>query len=559
MATTKTSKIGNVRYKFFGSLQGRDSTTTKDQRFVNMFPEQVEPDRFILVKRPGLDFYNSTINQVGRGIFRFNGSVWSVVGNAVYKNTTQVYTLATSTGQIGFTDCTEEGVGRLFFCDGTDAYVVDKSDVITKVNVTYSAWTGTTSYSAGAKVRPTVENTIYYEVLTGGTSSGTEPTWPITLGTTVTDGTVTWIAKGYYGGFPSPHTPTPVYIDGYVCLPHADSADIYNCDLENPYGWSASNFITSELFPDEVTALARQNNQVVAFGQSGTEFFFDNGVNQPTGTPLAKTSSAFLQMGTCAPYCIGQNERYCFFISQSYSGGRAVWKLDGFQPEKISDEAIGRILDYEGTAIGNATGYLIRLVGHFFFVICLSSRTIVYDIEEKLWHEWNSIQTVNITEDQINGAAIDATAINSTSDGSGTGTATSEWPWRYATDIGDGTVYLLHQESGVISKFNPRTYLDIDNFIQCEINTPVIDFGSYKRKFIHRMSLIGDLAPNSVFLKWSDNDYKDWSNTHQIDMENRPVLHRLGSTRRRAFNMYYSDNYPLRLEGLEFVVEEGET
>lgn len=557
MATKTTSKTTTVRYKFSGGLQGRDSTTTKDQRFVNMFPEQVEPNRFLLVKRPGLKKHLSTGESAGRGIFHFNNSLWTVAGDKLYKDTVAVYTLSTSTGYVGFTECTEEGLPRLFLCDGTNGYLIDTSGNINQVNVTYSAWQSTTTYGVGAKRRPTVQNSIYYEVVTAGTSGGTEPTWPTTIGTTVTDGTVVWVAKGFYGGFPSPHIPTPVYIDGYICLSHGNSADIYNCDLENPYGWSASNYITSELFPDEVVALARQNNQVVAFGQTGTEFFFDNGANQPTGTPLAKTSSAFLQMGSCAPYAIGQNERFCFFISQSYSGGRAVWQLDGFQPTKISDEAIGRILDYEGTAIGNATGYLIRLVGHFFFVICLSTRTLVYDIEEKLWHEWSSSSYNLLTTSQLDGAPIDVKAIND-NDGA-TDVITQEWQWVFATDIGDGNIYLLNKSNGVIAQFDHSCYTDLTDFIRCEINTPIIDFGSYKRKFIHRVTLVSDLATNNVFLKWSDDDYQTWSKEHIIDMQKRPVLHRLGATRRRAFNLYYTDNYPLRVEGLDLIVEEGET
>lgn len=558
-----TSKTATVRYKFANGFEGRDATTNKDQRFINVFPEKVG-DRILLVKRPGLDNYLETSEGEGRGIFSFNNHIWSVIGSKIYRDNTDTgITLGTSTGIVGGTQCTEEGLGRLFICDGTDAYVIDTSNVITKVPTTYTAWAANTAYTVGSHVRPTVANTIYYEVQsTSGsspyTSGASEPTWPTQIGNTVVDNEITWVARGYYGGFPSPHIPTPVYIDGYVCLPAADSADIYNCDLENPYGWSASNYITSELFPDEVTALARQNNQVVAFGQTGTEFFFDNGANQPTGTPLAKTSSAFLQMGSCAPFAIGQNERYCFFISQSQTGGRAVWRLDGFQPTKVSDEAIGRVLDAEGDDIIDATAYLLRLVGHFFYTICLKNRTLVYDIEENVWHEWTSTTQQTVTDSQINGSTLDTKAIN----GNGianTGYNTTAWVWRYATDIGNGDVYFLHQESGDIAKFNRTSYKDVGQIIRCEVQTPIIDFGSYKRKFIHRLNIISDLAQNDVFVRWSDNDYQTWSLPKVINMESRPTLHRLGATRRRAFNIYYTDNYPLRIEGFEFIVEEGET
>lgn len=559
MASRTSSKTTNLRYKFTGGWQGRTADSTKDQRFINVFPEKVGDDRVLLVKRPGITPYFETTSAEGRGIFHFNNHIWSVIGSKIYRDNVDTgTTLATSTGIVGFTECTEEGLGRLFICDGTDGYLVNTSNVITKIPTSFTAWAATTAYSLGEKRRPTAANTIYYEVITAGTSSGTQPTWPTTIGTTVTDGTVVWIAKGYYGGFPSPHIPTPVYLDGYIFLPHADTADIYNCDLENPYGWSASNYITSELFPDEITALARQNNQVVAFGQTGTEFFFDNGANQPTGTPLAKTASAFLQMGSCAPFAIGQNERFCFFISQSQSGGRAAWQLDGFQPVKISDEAIGRALDAEGSNITNATGYLLRLVGHFFYVICLTSRTLVYDIEEKKWHEWTSTQLLNVTESQINGTVINKFEINGSAVGN-TLYNTTAWAWKFASDIGDGEVYFLHTTNGDIVKSDPTSYKDAGQIIRCEIQTPSIDFGSYKRKFIHRLTVVGDLATSYLFLRWSDDDYRTWSDAKPLDMNKRPVMHRLGVTRRRAFNIYYTDDYPLRIEGFDLIVEEGET
>lgn len=55
-----------------------------------------------------------------------------------------------------------------------------------------AVWASTTVYAAGAHARPTTQNGYYYRAKFGGTSSGTEPGWPVVLGSTVTDGTVTW-------------------------------------------------------------------------------------------------------------------------------------------------------------------------------------------------------------------------------------------------------------------------------------------------------------------------------------------------------------------------------
>jgi hypothetical protein len=60
-------------------------------------------------------------------------------------------------------------------------------------------WTPSTAYAlepGGAlnDVKPTTENGFQYRVQTAGTSAGGEPTWPTSVGATVSDGSVVWVA-----------------------------------------------------------------------------------------------------------------------------------------------------------------------------------------------------------------------------------------------------------------------------------------------------------------------------------------------------------------------------
>lgn len=74
---------------------------------------------------------------------------------------------------------------------GVDVIYVTPTDVL-------PAWAAATAYTLGQHVEPTTPNTYTYEVTTAGTShASTEPTWPTTIGATVTNGTVvfTCIAK----------------------------------------------------------------------------------------------------------------------------------------------------------------------------------------------------------------------------------------------------------------------------------------------------------------------------------------------------------------------------
>lgn len=59
-----------------------------------------------------------------------------------------------------------------------------------------SDWAESTAYAAGAFVRASSGTAVpRFEATTAGTSGGSEPTWPVAAGGTVTDGSVVWTAR----------------------------------------------------------------------------------------------------------------------------------------------------------------------------------------------------------------------------------------------------------------------------------------------------------------------------------------------------------------------------
>lgn len=468
-----------VRLPLMGAYSNRDASGSKDQRFVNMFPEtrkvdQLENTKIFITKRPGLSTWRSVgATGEGRGMVWFNNASWVVVGNTLYRNTTgstvAKLTLTTSTGHVGMINANSSTIGDyVFVCDGVKAYVIKTDDTVT----------------------------------------------------TVTD-----------VNFPTPHIPVPTFIDGYIVL--AKNSDVYTCTLDDPFTWPTANYLTAEMFPDAIASLARQNNQVVVLGHSSIEFFYD--AANAAGSPLSRNDSTTIQMGTAAPYAVYQNEQFCIYVSASESGGRAAWIIKGFQPTKISDEYIERLLDAEED-MADCRGFGIRTKGHLFYVINLktTNRTLVYDTDEKLWHEWSS-------------------------NSSGTHTV---FNGDYMCDPGLGYALVLHSTNGTIYKVDVNSYQDGATPILCDITTNKYDMDSYHRKFMHSLKLVGDsYSPdNIVYFYWTDDDYQTWSNEKQINMnDDFPAFQRLGSFRRRAFRFFHNSNKPLRLESAEVEYTEGAT
>lgn len=470
-STYSTKRIGLV-----GNPQQRATSNTKDQRFINCFPELVKGglDRsgdFNLIQRPGLVLAFPTAAGVGRGVYYYNTSVYSVVGNQLYRNTVAIQTLSTSTGNVGFQEFSTGIVKYLIVLDGLSGWVINSAGTVTKIN---------------------------------------SP------------------------NFPSPHIPQAAYLDGYLFVAKAQTDDIYNCVLLDPFTWNAGDYTTAEMFPDNIVALCRQNNYVVAIGTNTTEYFYDAGVFP--GTPLQRNAAALHQIGSPAPYSMVQIEEQVMFIGQTSTGGRSVWVFTGFQPDDISIEPVRRSLDAEGVNIFNAKAFCVRSKGHRFYVLNLTNKTWVYDFDEKMWHEWAD------------------------------STGTARFPCDYACDYPTGSPAVQDRTKGYIYTLDGTVSTDATapdqvNNITSSATTMRNDFGTLNRKWIHRLSLVADISstPGAYFtLQWSDDDYNTWSAPRNLAVTNMmPSTTQLGSFRRRAFRLTYSQPTPCRIEGIEVDINTG--
>lgn len=73
-----------------------------------------------------------------------------------------------------------------------------RKKVIVSASSSQATWAASTAKTLGMVVRPTTSNGFFYYCTVAGTTGTSEPTWPTTVGNTVTDGGVTWKCENRY-------------------------------------------------------------------------------------------------------------------------------------------------------------------------------------------------------------------------------------------------------------------------------------------------------------------------------------------------------------------------
>ena len=453
----------------------------KDQRFLNCFTEQIKAQitdakKYYTKKRNGL---NKRATQAG------------TTRGCIYEDTTK----------------------RMYFVVGTTIYSYDGTNIVTIQ----------TGIAAGGNVGMTIHlSTIVQVIILTGTQG-----WVI-------NPVAQTAAQIVDADFPNPHVPYPVSLDGYLFVAKADSADIYNSDLDDPFLWDASQFISAEMYPDHIVCLAKNNNYVVAIGTGSMEYFYD--IGNATGSPLQRNDSAVQQMGTNAPDSVVQTEKEIVMVGSTANGGRTVWMVEGFKADEIGTEAVRMSLNLLGQDLGTVNAYCIRITGHKFYVLRLptQNQTWVYDFDSKLWHEWSSTNLA--------------------------GTAQETFLGKFGTDSQFGYP-LMMGASGEIYLMDETTYQDDGRAIRTQITTLKLDFDNMNRKDMSRLSIFGDWpldTTSTLTVEWSDDDYRTWSNPRTIQLSTQlPVTRRLGKFRRRAFRLTHTDNTPFRVEGMEVDINNG--
>jgi hypothetical protein len=397
-------------------------------------------------------------------------------------------------------------------------------------------------YCVGADV-------ILYNVSTGATTtcSGVFVSTTGTVGMTlfmystgvtklvVTDGsklsTITYtgtVAASVSPDLPTPHLPQPVFLDGYLFLIKSGTADLYNSNLDDPLLYTAGDYTSTEIEGDNALAISKINNYIVVFGSSTIEYFYDAG--EASGSPLKRNDTPVKHNGYIGGLAEAGNSLY--YIGYNDQQHPEVYLLQDFLINPIGTEYVKRYFATSGTAPSAYYGFLVSNLGHDFYFVNGGSRSLVYDLKEKLWFIWKWKQTDSF---QI------VHALN------------------LITPTGVFSCFQLSGDTNVY-RFNDAVYQDNGTNFTVVFVTEPADFGTLNRKTMARAAFVGDRPESTsyVTMSISDDDFQTWYGSYTINLDqDYPSVHRLGSFRQRAFKVTYTDNYPMRIQKLQVDINKG--
>jgi hypothetical protein len=147
----------------------------------------------------------------------------------------------------------------------------------------------------------------------------------------------------------------------------------------------ALDFFTAEQSPDRGVEIKVDRGEILVFGSVTTDVFrfAGNDVDEPF---VFRTS---IQRGCLAEHSVQSCDGTLMFVGQSKEGEKGVYRLEGYNPRKISTPEIDRLIE------GEADPSLIKAfsygrAGHAFYVLKGTDWTRAYDAATQQWHSRKS-------------------------------------------------------------------------------------------------------------------------------------------------------------------------
>ena len=302
--------------------------------------------------------------------------------------------------------------------------------------------------------------------------------------------------------------------------------------LQDPSTWAALNTIGIDQSLGVVRAIRRHLNYVLVLGDHGSQAFY-NAANPPPGSPLSPATNVMYLIGCASGDSIVSLDDNTIFIAKARQTGRSIMMFSGLSMVVISSPFVEKLLN--SSTLQTVSAFGLRISGHSFYVLSMGDLpySLVFDLATKDWQIWTSFNGTAETSFQFG------------------------FPLTYEvrSQPAQGIQYLQNLSGGSIVTISASTYKDLTQPIVAVMRTPIFDGGTSDRKFFSALTVIGDTAPSTIAISYSNDDYTTFSTPRNADLSAiRKQLRALGSDRYRSFLLTHTADSALRVEAIELNV-----
>ena len=367
-------------------------------------------------------------------------------------------------------------------------------------------------------------------------------------------------------------------LGGYIFIMDTDG-NIYNSNVDDALTWTAADVIKAEREADTGVYLAKQNDNVVAFGTSSVEFFYNAG--NPNGSPLNVRPDVFYRTGAFDAKSVTDLGDIVYYVGSERVGKLGLFALEQLKPMKVSTDLIDSALNavvrskdamlISGTTIGSH-----RLT---FLTIATQGATTDPYVPTATWVFDGAVGVWSAYTTTVADVTGHFPVIGVANRG---GTGQEEPRILFLSgDVGLVTVHGVARDTsgaedyfvGGVDQSNFEgagidKYMEDDDAYVLPIefaNSSDIDFqldlkpydeDSMSYKFCHKVSLVGTTdsgtsTAGEIDISYSDDHYRTFSTPRQLDTLMHRALARWGKFKRRVWRIAYSGTDRLKIEALE--------
>jgi hypothetical protein len=338
--------------------------------------------------------------------------------------------------------------------------------------------------------------------------------------------------------------PSLVIMDGYLFIAGGDGGStqrIYNSDIGDPTVFNIStDFVDAEMETDQIQAITKHHNHIVAFGKESVEFFY-NAANE-IGSPLSRQANYSQKIGLTefenSDPPIVEIGDVIYFLGGASGAYNGIYKIENFKVEKISDLWLDSLLTIPN-GIASRLGVYEHLGQACLALMPVFRDTFIYKPDTKTW---SSVDTLANSFYSVFGSFFDEGGA-----------------YFLTKDIVAATIYLY--KSGWRG---PQSLSETTQTVSSFYRSQQMDFGNNNQKHVKWVDVVGNFRTNAVTLSYTSDLNLSASgigtNTRyqSVDGSQHPVRFRnLGRTRGHRYDLVFNGNTDFEFRGLEIAYNGG--